>query len=84
MVKLLKLLILAIYEMLPTSPFPTMFDNALANADFLSYLNWFLPFNTCATMMLAWLDCLMVYYVFVFIKKILFDFTISKIIGSGM
>lgn len=84
MVNLLKLLILAIYEILPTSPFPAMFDNALADADFLSYLNWFLPFDICANMMLAWLDCLMVYYIFVFIKKILLDFTISKIIGSSI
>ena len=83
MINILKVLIIAIFEMLPTSPFPSMFDTAFANAEFLSYLNWFLPFDICANMMLAWLDCILIYYAFVIIKKIVLDILVDKIISIG-
>lgn len=83
MVSILKVLIIAIFELLPESPFPTMFDNAMANADFLAYLNWFLPFDICSNMMLAWLNCILIYYAFVIIKKIVLDILVDKIISVG-
>lgn len=83
MVNIIKILMIAIFEMLPTSPFPAMFDSAIADATFLETLNWFLPFDICAGMMLTWLDCILVYYGFVLIKKIVIDILIDKILSAG-
>lgn len=83
MVNILKIIIIAIFELLPTSPFPTMFDSAIANADFLAYLNWFLPFDVASIMMLSWLDCVLIYYLFVLVKKIVMDILIDKILTYG-
>ena len=83
MISLLKVLMIAVYEMLPTSPFRSMFDSAVVDSSFLAALNWFLPFDTCADMMLTWLDCVLVYYVFVIAKKIVLDILIDKILSAG-
>lgn len=83
MISLLKIIMIAVYEMLPTSPFPSMFDSAAVDSSFLAVLNWFLPFDTCAEMMLTWLDCVMLYYVFVIAKKLLFDVILSNVISAG-
>ena len=69
--------------MLPSSPFRGMFDSASVDSSFLATLNWFLPFDTCANMMLTWLDCVMAYYVFVIVKKLLFDVILSKVFSAG-
>lgn len=83
MITILKIIMIAIFEMLPTSPFPTMFDSVMVDSDLISTLNWFLPFDVCANMMLAWLDCILVYYAFVVVKKIVLDILVDKIISAG-
>lgn len=83
MISLLKLLFIAIFELLPTSPFQKMIDDMALDFDFLPYLNWFLPFDTCSVMMLVWLDCVLVYYGFVLVKKIVLDYLIDIFIKAG-
>ena len=70
MISLIKMIIIAVFNLLPNSPFQKMFDSLMLDWDFMEYLTWFLPFDICANMMLAWLDCMLVYYVFMLTKKI--------------
>lgn len=66
MLKLLSLLILALYAILPTSPV----QKALADmetgmdANMLAYLNWFVPFDNARDITLVWLNCILAYYVY--------------------
>lgn len=70
MISLIKMIIIAVFNLLPNSPIQQMFDSLMLDWDFMQYLTWFLPFDICANMMLAWLDCMLVYYVFMLTKKI--------------
>lgn len=81
MISLVKLIIIAIFEILPNSPFRTMFDELMIEFDFLPFLNWFLPFDICANMMLTWLDCILVYYLFVLVKKVVWDLIMCNLIS---
>lgn len=83
MINLIQIVIIAIFEILPDSPFRAMFDELMIEFDFLPFLNWFLPFDICANMMLAWLDCILIYYFFVMIKKIVWDLIMSKLVTLG-
>lgn len=79
MFNIIESIIVAIFNILPDSPFQTMVDGVLYKIDFLPTLNWFIPFDTCSTLMLAWLDCILVYYLFVMVKKIVMDFLIGQV-----
>lgn len=79
MIKLLTILILAIYNILPNSPFQTTVDGEIYKLDFLPYLNWFIPFDNCLKITSAWLLCIVTYYAFTFIKPFLIDKFINKI-----
>lgn len=83
MINLIQIVISAIFEILPDSPFRAMFDELMIEFDFLPFLNWFLPFDICANMMLAWLDCILIYYFFVMVKKIVWDLIMSKLVTLG-
>lgn len=71
MISLIKMIIIAVFNLLPNSPFQQMFDSLMLDWDFMQYLTWFLPFDICANMMLVWLDCMLVYYVFMLSKKVI-------------
>ena len=81
MLKLLSLLILALYAILPTSPV----QKALADmetgmdANMLAYLNWFVPFDNARDITLVWLNCILAYYVYQMVKKIVMDYIIGKL-----
>lgn len=81
MISLVKLIVIAIFEILPDSPFREMFDELMINFDFLPFLNWFLPFDICANMMLTWLDCILVYYLFVLVKKVVWDLIVTNLVS---
>ena len=83
MIALLKMLMIAIFELLPTSPFQKMIDELQIDFDFLPYLNWFIPFDICSAMMLSWLDCVLVYYGFVLVKKVVMDYLIDIFVNAG-
>lgn len=71
-----------IFNILPDSPFRSVVDGVVYKVDFLPQLNWFVPFDTCSTILVAWLDCILVYYVFVLVKKIVLDFLVEKLMGA--
>lgn len=83
MVSIIKMLFIAIFNLLPESPFRALIDGVVVDNYYLPYLNWFLPFDICSTMMLAWLDCVLVYYAFVLTKKIVMDYLIDIFIKAG-
>lgn len=83
MITILKIIMIAIFEILPASPFQSMFDSAVLDSSLIETLNWFLPFDVCAGMMLTWLNCVLVYYAFVMIKKIVIDILLDKIISAA-
>ena len=80
MINLIKIIVMAIFSLLPDSPFQAMCDSVIFDKDFLPFLNWYIPFDICATMTLAWLSCVLTYYTFVMVKKIIYDFIINKIL----
>lgn len=67
MVALLRILVLALYSVLPASPFRQLADS-VADIEFLPYLNWFIPFDQCAKFTGLWCAALLVFYNFRLIK----------------
>lgn len=82
MLTVIKKLILAVFALLPDSPFPDMIDSILFEYDFLPCLNWFVPFDICAELMLTWLGCILIYYLFVMVKKVVVDFILGKVVSG--
>lgn len=68
MINLLKILLFKVFSMLPDSPFTAYYTEM--HMDFYDYLNWFLPVDICAAIFLSWITCMVVYCIFVLIKKI--------------
>lgn len=79
MIKLIKWVVLVIFNLLPDSPFQTMIDQLSVDGDILQYLNWFLPLDIVGNMMLAWLDCMLAYILFKIIWMIVKTFLLSKL-----
>lgn len=71
MIALIKWVIVTISNILPDSPFTHMVDELELNRDFMQYLNWFLPLDIVGNMILAWLDCILLYVIFFIIWKII-------------
>ena len=71
MISLIKWVILTIFNILPDSPFTHMVDDLELNRDFLQYLNWFLPLDIVGNMIIAWLDCILLYVIFFIVWKII-------------
>lgn len=81
MLKLLSILIIALYSILPTSPIQTALADMEMGADILGWLNWFIPFDNARIITLAWLSCVLAYYVYIMVKKIIMDYIIRKLMG---
>lgn len=79
MIKLIKWVVLVIFNLLPDSPFQTMIDQLSVDGNILQYLNWFLPLDIVGNMMLAWLDCMLAYILFKIIWMIVKTFLLSKL-----
>lgn len=77
MINIIKIIILKIFSILPDSPFQQGFADM--DMSFFPSLNWFLPLDVCANITLVWLNCIMVYYIFVLIKGIVMSVLKSKI-----
>lgn len=78
---LLSLLITALYAILPTSPIQKAMAELNVDADMLAYLNWFIPFDNARDITLIWLNCILAYYVFILVKKVVMDYIIGKLIA---
>ena len=77
MINILKIIILKVFSVLPDSPF----QQAYADMDmsFFPSLNWFLPLDICANITLAWLSCILGFYIFMLIKGIVMTVIKSKV-----
>ena len=67
----------AVFALLPDSPFKEIIDSFVIEFKFIKYLNWFIPFDLFSSMMLSWLECVVIYYTFEFVRYVvdkLFDF----------
>ncbi len=69
MTQLLKIIVMKLYLVLPTSPFSSVADG-IRNFEFLPYLNWFIPFDRCLEVTALWCVTLAAVYNFDFLKDI--------------
>lgn len=69
MTRLLKIIVMKLYMVLPTSPFSSVADG-IRQFDFLPYLNWFIPFDRCLEVTALWCAMLAAVYNFDVIKDI--------------
>ena len=51
------------------------------DANMLAYLNWFVPFDNARDITLVWLNCILAYYVYQMVKKIVMDYIIGKLLA---
>ncbi len=90
MMSILYMIIEWVFSILPDSPFQSVVDGIVYEVDFLPQLNWFVPFDTCGDIFIVWLDCIVVYYVFVLVKKVVMDYLINifmsaaSVVGKGI
>lgn len=80
LINVIKIILLKLFSMLPDSPFQIAF--AEMDTDFIPALNWFLPLDICANITLAWVACMLAFYVFMLIKGLVVSFIKSKIIKA--
>lgn len=81
MIAILKWIVFTLYNILPDSPFRGMVDNLNLQQDFLHYLNWFLPIDIMGNMLLAWLNCVLLYVLFHMIASLMRTIIIGIIKG---
>lgn len=77
MLDLIKGFMGGIYDFLPDSPFQSFFNSI--NFDFVHWLNWFIPFDLCFKITETWVAALALYYLFVIIKKVIFEYVLDII-----
>lgn len=63
-------------SLLPAAPFRVMLSKIADSSgiDVLGYVNYFIPFNFCAICFDVWLDCILAYYVYKYLKKAIQDY----------
>ena len=71
MLTIIRWLILTLDNILPDSPFASMVEEMELNKDFLQYLNWFLPLDIVGNMMLAWLACMLFYFLYKLVVEVI-------------
>lgn len=81
MIDIIKNLFSRLFDLLPDSPFQSFFGIDSEVRQYLAYLNWVIPFDLFKDITLAWVGCILAYYVFVFVKKLVIDVVIGKIIA---
>lgn len=82
MLEIIKAFFTKIYNLLPDSPFQTFFaDKTGPLSDILGWVNWFIPFDVCFRLTEVWVAGIAAYYLFLFVKKIVLDFIIGKLLG---
>ncbi len=77
MIQILKIIVMKIFSILPDSPFSDFFTEM--DTGFLTYMNFFLPVDICANIMLTWLACVLAVFLFFFARAVL-----NGIAGSVM
>ncbi len=82
MLDIIKAFFAKIYDLLPDSPFQTFFADKMGPlSDMLGWINWFIPFDICFKITEVWTIGIAAYYLFMLIRKIVFDLVINKLLG---
>lgn len=71
MFRLIKIITMGLFAILPSSPFRPYIEQ-LRNFDFLGYLNWVIPFDSCVDITRLWVAGILIYYNYDKIKEILY------------
>lgn len=63
-------------SILPAAPFRIMLSKIADSSgiDVLGYINYIIPFNFCAVCFDIWIDCILAYYVYKYLKKAIEDY----------
>lgn len=80
MLTILENIVFAIYNLLPDSPFQQLELQGI-ETDYLGWLNWFVPFDTCSTIIKTWLVCILAYYSWDLIKHVVLNLLNSFLNG---
>lgn len=81
MIKLISLLLIALYAILPTSPIQSAFAEMDMDGEFLGWLNWFIPFDLASKITTTWLICIVAYYAFTTVKKVVMEYIVGKLVS---
>lgn len=82
MIEIIRAFFSKIYDLLPDSPFQAFFADRMGPlSDMLGWINWFIPFDICFKLTEIWAAGIAAYYLFKLIRKIVFDFILSKLLG---
>lgn len=71
MFSLIKIVTFGLFSILPDSPFRP-YIKQLGEFDFLGYLNWFVPFDSCVTITELWVAAVFIYYNYDKIKEVIY------------
>ncbi len=61
----------SLFDLLPDSPFQKWLSLGSEVQEYVGWLNWFVPFDLFAKIGTAWLACIVSYYIFVLLKKLI-------------
>ena len=79
MIKLLQVLLMAVINLLPNSPFQTTLNGEIYKLDFLPYLNWFVPFDNCLKITQIWIVAVSAYYLYDIVSGVVNKLIIDKL-----
>lgn len=79
MFNIIRWLFLAVFNLLPDSPFASTLDMMEVDSSYLQYLNWFLPLDYIGKIMLAWLDCILAYFIFLVVRYIIVKVILGRL-----
>lgn len=72
MIEIIKMMVLKLFNMLPDNPF-SKYYLTIDMTDY-QYINWILPLDICSAIMLGWLACIIVYYIFIIVRWFVMQF----------
>lgn len=81
MLNLFSLVIMALYAILPTSPIQSALEDASIEGEVLGWLNWFIPFDIASTITLVWLGCIVAYYLYILVRKIVIEYIVDALLS---
>ena len=81
MLKLLSIVIMALYAILPTSPIQKALEDASIEGELLGWLNWLIPFDLASKITLIWLGCIVAYYIYILVRKIVMEYIVDALLS---
>lgn len=81
MLNLLSLVIMALYAILPTSPIQNALEDASIEGELLGWLNWLIPFDIASKVTLVWLGCIIAYYLYELVRKIVIEYIVDALLS---